>query len=136
MIVAKKAFSKSVVIQYANFMPGEWLPWTDKSYLKEIYNLAKEKGIGMGGPDIKLYNKGHMNNGYKFLKEYSKDLVTGLALQDGNCEIINPETGKRVSIKEIYDFGKDFIGLNYIFWGTQEPYYTKEILPFLKTVKE
>jgi len=136
MAMAGKAFSKSVVIQYANFMPGEWLPWNDKSYLKDVYAFAKEKGIGMGGPDIKLYNKGHMNNGYKFLKEYSNDLITGLAVQDGNCEIVNPETGKRVTVKDIYDFGKDFIRLNYIFWGTQEPYYTKEILPFLKTIRE
>ena len=136
MAAARKAFSKSVVIQYANFMPGEWLPWEDKSYLKDIYAFAKEKKIGMGGPDIKLYNKGHMNNGYKFLIQYSKDLITGLAVQDGNCEIVNPETGKRVSIKEIYDFGKNIIGLNYIFWGTQEPYYTKEVLPFLKTINE
>jgi hypothetical protein len=131
MVTTKLAFLTSVVIQYANFMPGEWLPWKDKSYLKEIYTFAKENGIGMGGPDIKVYNKGHMNNGYKFLKEYSKDLITGLAVQDGNYAEINPKTGKRVTIDEIYDFGKNYIGLNYIFWCTEEPFYTKEVLPFL-----
>jgi hypothetical protein len=132
MEMLKKAFSKSVVIQYANFMPGEWLPWTDKSYLKDLYAFAKEKGIGMGGPDIKIYNKGHMNNGYKFLIEYSNDLITGLAVQDGNYEEINPKTNKRVTVEEIYDFGKNHIGLNYIFWCTEEPFYTKEVLPFLR----
>ena len=133
MAMVKQAFPKSVVIQYANFMPGEWLPGKDKSYLKELYAFAKLKGIGMGGPDIKVYNKGHMNNGYKFLKEYSNDITTGLAVQDGNYEEMNPQTGKRVTINEIHDFGKNYIGLNYIFWGTQEPFYTKEVLPFLKT---
>ena len=128
----RKAFPKSVVIQYANFMPGEWLPYNDRSYLKDIYALAKEKGIGMGGPDIKVYNKGHMNNGYKFLKQYSKDIITGLAVQDGNYELINPQTGKPVTIDEIYELGKNYIGLDYIFWCTEEPFYTKEVLPFLK----
>jgi hypothetical protein len=131
MVTLKLAFLTSVVIQYANFMPGEWLPWNDKSYLKDIYTFAKENGIGMGGPDIKVYNKGHMNNGYKFLKEYAKDLITGLAVQDGNYAEINPKTGMRVTIDEIYDFGKNYIGLNYIFWCTEESFYTKEVLPFL-----
>ena len=134
METLKKAFPKSVVIQYANFMPGEWLPSNDKSYLKDLYAFAKEKKIGMGGPDIKVYNKGHMNNGYKFLKEYSDDLITGLAVQDGNYEEINPKTGKQVTIEEIFDFGKNYIGLNYIFWCTQEPFYSKDALPFLKTL--
>jgi hypothetical protein len=133
MAMLRQAFHKSVVIQYANFMPGEWLPWNDKSYLKEIYALAKEKGIGMGGPDIKVYNKGHMDNGYKFMKQYSNDLIIGVAVQDGNYEEINPKTGNRVTINEIYDFGKNYLGLDYIFWCTQEPFYTKEVLPFLKS---
>lgn len=30
MLMAKRAFPNTVVIQYANFMPGEWLPWDDK----------------------------------------------------------------------------------------------------------
>jgi len=134
METLKKAFPKSVVIQYANFMPGEWLPWTDKSYLEDIYAFAKEKRIGMGGPDIKVYNKAHMNHNYKLLKQYSADIITGLAVQDGNYEETNPRTGKQVTIEEIYDFGKNYIGLNYIFWCTEEPFYTKEVLPFLQGI--
>jgi hypothetical protein len=132
MMMAKKAFPHSVVIQYANFMPGEWLPWNDKSYLHSLYEFAREKGIGMGGPDIQIYKKGQMNHSYKFLKEYSDSITSGVAVQEGNYEEINPMTGKRVTVKEIYDFGKDYLGLDYIFWCTQEPYYTKEVLPFLK----
>ena len=134
MAMAKKAFPRSTVIQYANFMPGEWLPWDDKNYLKSLYVLAKEKEIGMGGPDIKIYKPAQMNHSYKFLKEYSDAIITGVAVQDGNYEEINPKTGKRVTVEEIYDFGQNYIGLDYIFWCTQEPYYTNELLPFLKTM--
>ena len=133
MAMAKKAFPKSVVIQYANFMPGEFLPYTDRSYLRELYAFAKANNIGMGGPDIKVHNKAHLNNGYKFLKEYSGSIVTGLAVQDGNYEEKNPATGKQVDVEEIFRFGRDYIGLNYIFWCTEEPFYSRDVLPFLKS---
>ncbi len=134
MTTLRKAFQKSVVIQYANFMPGEWLPWDDKSYLKDLYTLAKEQGVGMGGPDIKVYNKGHMNHIYKFLKQYAGSIITGLAVQDGNYAEINPQTGKMVTVDDIYEFGKNYIGLDYIFWCTEEPFYTKAVIPFLKNL--
>jgi hypothetical protein len=127
---AKQAFSKSVVIQYANFMPGEWLPWNNKGYLQSLYEFARGNKIGMGGPDIKIYKKAQMNHSYKFLKEFSGFIKTGIAVQDGNYDEINPKTGKKVTIEEIYLFGKDEIGLNYIFWCTQEPYYSKYVIPF------
>lgn len=134
MAMAKKAFPRSVVIQYANFMPGEWLPYDDKSYLKSLFEFASREKIGMGGPDIKIYQKGHMNHGYKFLREYSNSIIGGVAVQDGNYGEINPKTGKRVTVKEICDFANEYLGLNYIFWCTEEPYYTSEVLPFLKTL--
>jgi len=134
MAMAKKAFPHSVVIQYANFMPGEWLPRNDKLYLKSLYEFASKEKIGMGGPDIKIYQKVHMNHGYKFLREYTNSITSGVAVQDGNYEEINPKTGKRVTVKEIYDFANEYLGLDYIFWCTQEPYYTNDLLPFLKTL--
>jgi len=127
----KQAFPNSKVIQYANFMPGEWLPWDDKGYLKSLYNFAKENDIGMGGPDIKIYKKAEMNHSYKFLKEYSSDIITGIAVQWGNYEEINPKTGNQVTIDEIYHFGQNEIGLNYIFWSTQEPFYSNYLIPFM-----
>ena len=134
MAMAKKAFPRSVVIQYANFMPGEWLPWDDKSYLKSLFEFAGKEKIGMGGPDIKIYQKIHMNHGYKLLRENKNSITSGVAVQDGNYEEINPKTGKRVTVREICDFANDYLGLDYIFWCTQEPFYNDELLPFLKTL--
>jgi len=136
MKALRKFFPESIVIQYANFMPGEWLPWDDKGYLEDLYMLAKDLQIGMGGPDIKIYRKAQMNHSYKFLREYSEHIITGMAVQDGNYEEINPGTGNQVTIQEIFDFGKDYIGLDYIFWCTQEPFYSQELLPFLTIMPE
>ena len=76
MEVAKDAFTESAVIQYANFMPGEWLPWQDKGYLESLYQFAASHDIGMGGPDIKIYKKAQMNHSYKFLKDFSDEIKT------------------------------------------------------------
>jgi hypothetical protein len=135
MEVAKAAFSQSVVLQYANFMPGEWLPFEDKEYLESLYRFAADNDIGMGGPDIIIYKKAQMDHSYQFLKKYSSDIRTGIAVQWGNYEEINPKTGKQVTVEEIYTFGKDEIGLDYIFWCTQEPYYTDYLISFLESRK-
>ncbi|MFS4467548.1 hypothetical protein [Maribacter sp. 2210JD10-5] len=132
MKVLRKAFPNTTVIQYANYMPGEWLPWEDKGYLESLYETAAHHDVGMGGPDIKIYKKSQMNHSYKFLKEYSNLIKTGIAVQWGNYEEPNPKTGKRVRVEEIYNFGENEIGLDYIFWCTQEPYYSQHLLPFLK----
>ena len=133
MRVLREAFPGSTVIQYANFMPGEWLPWDDKGYLEDLFKLAVEENVGMGGPDIKIWKRAQMNHSYKFLKMYADSIVTGIAVQDGNLEEINPRSGKKVTVSEIYEFGHTYLGLDYIFWCTQEPFYSSDVLPFLRT---
>ncbi len=134
MRIAKKAFPKSVVIQYINFMPGEWLPYDDHFYTRDLFAYAKKNKIGVGGPDLFVYKKGQMDNSYVFIKDCANIIPTGIAIQEGNYEHVNPQTGKQVSISDIYSFAKDYLKLNYLFWCTEEPYYSSEVLPFLKTV--
>lgn len=134
MAMTKKAFPQSVVIQYANFMPGTWPHRADKIYLQSLFEFASKNNIGMGGPDLKIYQQPFMNHSYKFLREYSHAITSGVAVQDGNYEVINPKTNKRVTTKEIYDFANEYLSLDYIFWSTEEPFYTNEVLPFLKVL--
>jgi len=131
MKVLKEAFPNSKTIIYANFMPGEWLPWNDKSYLRDIYSYSEKINVGVGGPDILVYKKGQMNNSYPFIIYRVPNLIAGMAVQWGNYEHINPKTGKRVTIKEIIDFSENYLKLDYIFWGTQEPYYSDKLIPYL-----
>ena len=136
MRALKNAFPNSVGIQYANFMHGEWLPYDDKGYLKSLFDYAKEIKLGMGGPDIKVYRKAQMNHSYKFIRECKGIIPTGVAVQWGNYDLINPKTNEQVTVPEIYKFGKDYLKLDYIFWSTQEPYYSESLLPFLSGLKE
>ncbi len=135
MKALREAFPKSVVLVYANFMPGEWLPSEDKGYLRAVYEAANELRVGVGGPDLLPYKRGQMNNSYPLIQASSAHGPVGVAVQDGNYSHINPETGKQVTISEILQFGKDYLGVDYIFWCTEEPYYSEQLVPFLKRVK-
>ena len=132
MAALKKAFSKSVVIAYLNFMPGEFLPFTDSSYLKAVYNFAWKNSIGVGGPDLLPYKRGQMNNSYGFIRDSYNKVSSGVAVQDGTGEYINPQTNEKIKAEEIYRFAKDYLHLTYIFWGTEDPFFHNEVIPFLQ----
>jgi hypothetical protein len=132
MRALKRAFPKSVVLVYANFMPGEWLPGEDKGHLRAVYQAARELHVGVGGPDLLPYKKGQMNHSYPLIRESAGVVPIGVAVQDGNYEHKNPKTDKRVTLAEIVEFGTEYLRLDYIFWCTEEPYFSKELIPFLK----
>ena len=132
MTASRSAFPRSHVIQYANFMPGEWLPRTDRGYLRVIYAHAESIGVGVGGPDLLPHRKGQQNHSYPLIAARSPGIRAGVAVQDGNLADKDPATGKRVSVPELYRFAQDLLRLNYIFWGTEEPYYSSEVLPHIR----
>ena len=132
MKALRRAFPKSVVLVYANFMPGEWQPTNDKGYLRAVYQAAKELKVGVGGPDLLPYKPGQMNNSYHLIKDVTDIVKVGMAVQDGNYEHVNPKTGKRVTIAEIITFATEYLKADYIYWCMQEPYYSEQVIPFLK----
>lgn len=129
----KKAFPKSVAMQYANFMPGEWRPTDNKGYLEEIYSFAASIKAGVGGPDLMPSRPGQMKSSYPLIRNAAGIVPTGLAVQDDNLAEINPKTGKKVTPAELIQFAQDDLKLDYIFWGNQEPYYSKEVIPTLRS---
>ena len=132
MKALREAFPKSVVLVYANFMPGEWLPTEDKGYLKAVYEAARKLNVGVGGPDLLPYKESQMGASYPLIRASASQLRVGVAVQDGDYQHVNPRTGKQVSIPEIINFGKDYLGVDYIFWCTEEPYYSEQLVPFMK----
>jgi hypothetical protein len=132
MRALKRAFPKSVVIQYANFMPGEWLPDTDKSYLRTVYKEAKAMGVGVGGPDLLPFRRGQNDHSYPLIRAAAGSVPTGVAVQDGNYSDKDRKTGKRASIGELVDFATNQLKVDYLFWCTEEPYYSHELIPFMK----
>jgi hypothetical protein len=135
MSALKRAFPKSAAMQYANFMPGEWLPETDKSYLRSVYKHARELRLGVGGPDLLPDKPGQLKHSYPLIREASGSIPTGIAVQWGNYEHKNPETGKRVTIPELIAYATDYLKVDYVFWSTQEPFYSGQLIPLMKRGK-
>jgi len=131
----KKAFPRTVVMVYANFMPGGYLPDQDSSYLRSVYEFAWKNNIAVGGPDLFPYKPGQMNNSYGFIRNSYQKVPAALAVQDGNYNYINPQTKGKVKAEEIYRFANDHLHLSYIFWGTEEPYFHEKTIPFLRLLR-
>jgi hypothetical protein len=58
-------------------------------------------------------------------------MITGIAVQEGNYAYTNPKTGKRVTSGELLAFATNYLGVDYIFWCDEEPYYSRDVLPML-----
>jgi len=143
MLALKKAFPKSTTMQYANFMPGEWLPWEDKGYLRSIYQYGQEIGVGLGGPDLMVKRKGHLNHTIAMMHEYDYTVPLGIAIQDGNYiqttgadpdynECMDKgQNGHENIVPMLHAFAKDFLKVSYMFWVNQEPYFSEDVIPCL-----
>lgn len=134
--VLRSAFQRSVVLQYANFMPGEWRPTDDKGYLRSVYEAARAAHVGVGGPDLMPFRVGQVKGSYPLIRDAAGRVPTGIAVQDGNLAQVNPSTGQRVRVSELLQFAKEQLGVDYMFWGTEEPYYSTEVIPFLNGARQ
>ncbi|MEQ1832878.1 MAG: hypothetical protein ABL977_07460 [Candidatus Eisenbacteria bacterium] len=133
MSAARAAFQRSRIIQYANFMPGEWLPGDDHGYLRAVYAHADSIRAGVGGPDLIPTRRGFRAHSYPLITARRRDRVcAGLAVQDDNLAAVDPVTKQRVTVPMLAAFAADSLQLDYVFWGQQEPYYSRDVLPWLR----
>jgi hypothetical protein len=133
MLALKKAFPHSTTMQYANFMPGEWLPGDDKGFLRSVYLFGEEIGVGLGAPDLLVHRKGQLNHPLAMMHEHRHSVPLGIAVQDGNyigqtgsMEVIND---RKSIVPLLHAFAKDFLKVQYMFWADQEPYFEEDVLP-------
>ena len=133
MLSMKSAFPRSTTMQYANFMPGEWLPWDDKGYLRSIYSYGEKIGVGLGAPDLMPNRKGQLNHALALMHEKHYQVPLGIAVQDGNyvgqtnsTAVVRNRTN---SVPMLHSFAQDFLRVNYMFWANQSPYFEEDVLP-------
>ena len=133
MLALREAFPRSVKLQYANFMPGEWLPWDDKGFLRSIYQYGEEIGVGLGAPDLMVRKKGQLNHALAMMHEHKYSVPLGIAVQDGNyigltgADFVKEDRKNIVPL--LHAFAKDFLRVQYMFWVNQAPYFEEDVLP-------
>ncbi len=134
LTAARAAFQRSCVVLYANFMPGETLPSSDRGYLSGLHAQAAAIGAGVGGPDILPFRPFQRSHGLGLIERRATGVIGAMAVQDGNLADRDRQSGERISVAALYEFATARLRLNYIFWGTEEPYFTSEVLPFLRAL--
>ncbi|MEL7111033.1 MAG: hypothetical protein AAGJ68_10465 [Pseudomonadota bacterium] len=142
MRALKSAFPRSTTMQYANFMPGEWLPWEDEGYLRGIYELGEEIGVGLGAPDLMVKRRAQLNHPIAMMHEGDFSAPLGIAIQDGNYvgstgadehfkDRKERESAIRSLVPMLHAFASDFLKVDYMFWVDQAPYFKAQVLPCL-----
>ena len=135
MSALKKAFPRSTTMQYANFMPGEWLPWEDEGYLRSIYRHGDDIGVGLGAPDLMVRRKGQLNHALAMMHEQTFSVPLGIAVQDGNyigqTNSNDVKADRKNLVPLLHAFAKDFLKVSYMFWVDQPPYFEQDVLPCL-----
>lgn len=107
-LAMKDAFPNTVVIQYANY-PINQLP--------RIVEFMKNHGVGLGGPDVFLGDAGLLQGVYLRYPELSGVVPLAPAVQWENYNArYNHGPFAPQSIGEIYDFARNRLKANYIFW--------------------
>ena len=142
MLALKKAFPVSVTMIYANFMPGEWLPWQDKGYLRSIYQYGEQIGVGLGASDLMVTRKGQLNHPLAMMHESHYTVPLGIAVQDGNYvgETGNTDAATKLKphsniVPMLHGFAQHFLKINYMFWVNEEPYFRTDVLPCFSSKK-
>lgn len=145
MLALKKAFPSSTTMLYANFVPGEWLPWEDKGYLRGLYEYGEEIGVGLGAPDLMVTRKAQLNHPLRMMHEEEYSVPLGIAIQDGNYvgktgadtdyDEHNDKGGTASTnlVPMLHAFAEDFLKVDYIFWVNQKPYFSKHVLSCFTT---
>ena len=77
------------------------------------------------------HRKGQLNHSYPLIRNRPESQIAGVAVQWGNYDQQVPATSRRITIAELHAFARDNLKLDYLFWGTQEPYYPNDLLPYL-----
>ena len=129
MKMLKRAFPKSIAMQYANFMPG------GKKDLEQVYEAARNSHVAVGGPDLLPFRPFQLANSYPLIRDSAGSVPSGIAVQDGNYSDVNRKTGKRADTSELVKFATDYLKVDYIFWCTEEPYFSNELVPLMRKLR-
>ncbi|HAT9133423.1 TPA: hypothetical protein ACT9JI_000403 [Legionella pneumophila] len=128
----KKIFQKTWVIQYVNFFPDEWN--NDHHYMRRLFAFARKHHIGLGGPDVVPYKESQMKNSYPFFHKFKGKIETAMAIQEPDYTYTNPKTGAFYRFDDFYSFSKEYLGAFILFWNTEEPFFSEQLLPKLNSV--
>jgi hypothetical protein len=70
-----------------------------------------------------------MEHAYRFMHDLGEALPVGIAVQDGNYAAIDPTTQRPTTGRALIEFAEGYLHARTMFWCTEEPYYSRDVLP-------
>jgi len=119
----RAAFPNSVVIQFINY-PANFMP--------ALFENMKDKGVGMGGPDVFINDPALERGAYTFNSKAKGVIPIGMKVESDCYNAVEhggPYT--KVDVRKIYSFARDRLHSNYIFWNR----YTDKHNPWQDVLK-
>ena len=104
----RAAFPNSVVIQFMNY-PANFMP--------ALFENMKDKGVGMGGPDVFIDDPSLNKSSYIFNSQATGIVPIGMKVES-DCYNA-PRYGAPYNppdVRDIYRFARDRLHANYVFW--------------------
>ena len=123
-LAARQAFPDKSVTQHINFAPYD---------LNEFSAWLASNNIGIGSPDMRLYNQTLMEEIYPIHHLYSKKVPVGPDVQWDNYARIHPDLGRPNTVEEMMLTAIELINPWYMFWLRRDPYFYEELLPAIRT---
>jgi hypothetical protein len=105
----RAAFPNSVVIQFMNY-PSNLVP--------ALFENMKDKGVGMGGPDVFINDPDLEKSAYGFNDKAKGVIPIGMKVEPDCYNAVRhggPYT--QVDVRKLYSFARDRLHSNYIFWN-------------------
>ena len=105
---ARQAFPNSVVLQFINY-PTNLVP--------ALFENMKDKGVGMGGPDVFIDDPDLNRSAYVFNSQAAGVVPIGMKVESDSYDAVrhgapyNPP-----DVRDLYSFARDRLHANYIFW--------------------
>lgn len=125
---SRQSFPTTNIIMYVNYLDY------GASLISDVVKHAVSINVGIGGPDLTPHHPVALRDHYKYYPQVAGKIPLGVAVQWNNYNYTNPATGRRVTIKEIVDYGVKNLHLNYFFWVVRKPQFYEQVMPTLKSM--
>lgn len=123
----RQAFPSTVVIQFVNF-PKQAIPI--------LTGPMPATGVGLGGPDTFLDDRSLRDNVYVVYPRLAGVVPIAPSVQNENYVALAHQGQRtKVPIEDLYDFARNRLRANYLFWTRPQPWMKErwpELLSFLK----
>ena len=104
----RAAFPNSVVLQFINY-PANLVP--------ALFQNMKDKGVGMGGPDVFINDPSLERSAYVFNDKAKGVIPIGMKVESNSYDAVrHGGPYVQVDVRKIYSFARDRLHSNYIFW--------------------